>query len=525
MPSLTRRHLLGATIGLGLAPTRWRIAHSAPRWRHYPFTLGVASGAPAHDGFVIWTRLAPNPLCSNPQEPGGMSGPGVPVEYEIAADENMRRIVHRSRPVAVAAYGYSVHAQVQGLEAGRPYWYRFICGDASSRIGRAMTLPRADATLQRARLGFVSCSNYEHGYFAAYRHLAAEHPDFVLYLGDYIYEYTDPKSTTVVRRHSDGRHADNLHTYRNRYAQYHLDEDLQRLRALSTSLITWDDHEVVNDYGEFRTQDFGDPQRFMQRRGAAYQAFYENMPVTPARRPEGPFLRLYDRFTLGNLAQIHMTDARQYRSPAACYGPPHNLPGRLVSPHECPELLSESRSMLGTAQEAWLMDGLASSQARWNILGQSLLTAQFKRRDKSSNVVFWSDDWNGYPASRRRLLRHIHEARVANVISLGGDVHSFWANDLKLDFDDPASPTVATEFVGSSISANGPTFDFAAFLPENPHVRFFDKSVRGYVSVELTPERMTATFRAIDDPRDPNTAVRDLRTFIVENGRPGVTNS
>lgn len=522
MLPLTRRRLIHAASGLALTPWWPCTADSAPRWRHFPFTLGVASGAPATDGFVLWTRLAPNPLCSDPREPGGMSGGSVRVSFEIATDAAMRHIVRVGHSLADADHAYSVHTQVAGLKPNRPYWYRFTCGDAQSRIGRASTLPQAGAVLQRARFGFVSCSNYEHGYFAAYRHLADELPDFVLYLGDYIYEQADRQSTKLVRRHSDGRDAHDLPGYRNRHAQYHLDEDLQRLRALSTSLITWDDHEVVNDYGQFVAQNSGGPLEFRHRRAAAYRAFYEHMPVAPARSPQGSFLRLYERFTLGDLAQIHMTDARQYRSPAACYDPARSLPGRLLSPHKCPELSTESRSLLGTTQETWLQDSLASSQTRWNILGQSLLMAQFRRRNKDGDPVFWSDDWNGYPASRRRLLHHIHAARVPNVVTLAGDVHSFWANDLKLNFDDPASPTVATEFIGSSISANGPTFDFAAFMSENPHVRFFDKSVRGYVSVDLTHQRMIAKFRAVADVRDPNTSVRDLKTFVVESGRPGV---
>jgi len=180
--------------------------------------------------------------------------------------------------------------------------------------------------------------------------------------------------------------------------------------------------------------------------------------------------------------------------------------------------------MLGTAQEAWLQDGLARSQARWNVIAQSLLMAQMRRRNSAGEAIFWTDDWNGYPASRTRLLRHLHEAQVANPLVVGGDVHSFWANDLKLDFDDPNSPTVATEFVGSSISANPPTFDFAAALPENPHVRFFDKSVRGYVCADITAAQIKVRFQAISYRTDPHATVRTLRAFAVESGRAGVQN-
>lgn len=521
----TRRQLMraaGAVAGLAAAPGIVHASDTRPKWQRFPFTLGVASGSPTSDGFVIWTRLAPDPLSMDPALVGGLSGGDIPIRFEIAEDEAMRRVVQSGPALAEARHAYSVHHLVRGLKSGRPYWYRFVSADATSRIGRAMTLPVAGAPMEKLRIGYVSCSNYEAGYFAAYRHLAAELPDVVLCLGDYIYEYVDKVATNLVRRHSGGVEPVDLHSYRNRYAQYRLDEDLQRLHATAPALVTWDDHEVHNDYGDLLSQTFTDPAEFAKRRAAAYSAFYEHMPVTPARPPDGPFLRIYDRFTFGNLAEISMADARQYRSRPACYGPPDRRPGRMITMHECPELFSQQRSILGTAQEAWLQDGLARSQARWNIIAQSLLMAQMRRRNPAGEAIVWSDDWNGYPASRVRLLRHLHEARVANPLVVGGDIHSFWANDLKLDFDDPTSPTVATEFVGSSISANAPTFDFAAALPENPHVRFFDKSVRGYVCADITSTQTIVRFQAISDRRDPQATLRTLRAFAVESGRAGV---
>jgi alkaline phosphatase D len=522
---ITRRQLLravGASAGFAAAPGLVHAVAALPKWRSFPFTLGVASGALTSEGFVIWTRLAPDPLSTDPTLVGGLSGGDVSVRFEIAEDEAMRQVVQTGTALAEARYAFSVHHLVRGLKPGRPYWYRFVSGDATSRIGRAMTLPAAGAPLEKLRVGYVSCSNYETGYFAAYRHLAAELPDVVLCLGDYIYEYVDKVATNLVRHHSDGVEPIDLQGYRNRYAQYRLDEDLQRLHATAPALVTWDDHEVHNDYADLLSQTFLDPAEFARRRAAAYSAFYEHMPVTPARPPDGPFLRIHDRFTFGNLVEISMADARQYRSRPACYGPPDRKPGRIVTTHECPELFSQQRSMLGTAQETWLQDGLARSQARWNIVAQSLMMARMRRRNSEGEAIFWTDDWNGYPASRARLLRHLHEARVANPLVVGGDIHSFWANDLKLDFDDPDSPTVATEFVGSSISANGPSFDFAKALPENPHVRFFDKSVRGYVCADIQAAQTTVRFQAISDQRDPKATVRTLRAFAVENGRAGV---
>jgi hypothetical protein len=242
-PFSRRRLVTGAGAGLAAiaAPGLIRIA-AAQSWRAgNPFSLGVASGSPRSDGFVLWTRLAPEALSSNPETPGGMSGADVTLRYEIATDPGMTKIVRRGAATAEAAFAHSVHLDIAGLQAGRSYWYRFLSGDAISPTGRAITLPVADSALAKLRFGFVSCSNYEHGYFSAYRHLAGENPEFVLFLGDYIYE-TIEQYRPIVRRHSDGIEAATLPTYRNRYAQYRLDADLQELHAQVPAIVTWDDH-------------------------------------------------------------------------------------------------------------------------------------------------------------------------------------------------------------------------------------------------------------------------------------------
>ena len=251
---------------------------------------------PASDGFVLWTRLAPEPMSTDPETPGGMRGGNVAVDYEIATDAGMHDIVRKGEATAERAFAYSVHLDVSGLEPGRPYWYRFTSGDAASGVGRAMTLPAAGASLDKLRFGFVSCSNYEHGYFSAYRHLTDENPDVVLFLGDYIYD-TIEENRPTVRRHSDGVPTTTLPPYRNRYAQYRLDPDLQNLHAQVPALVTWDDHEVENDYADQWSQWFVEPARFLLQRAAAYQAFYEHMPVRPIlSQPHGPVMRVYDRF-------------------------------------------------------------------------------------------------------------------------------------------------------------------------------------------------------------------------------------
>jgi alkaline phosphatase D len=512
----------GAVLTTLAAPGLMRLA-AAQSWRSgNPFSLGVASGAPRSDGFVLWTRLAPEPLSSNPETPGGMSGPDVTLRYEIATDPGMTKIVRRGAATAEQAFGYSVHLDVAGLQAAQPYWYRFLSGDAVSPTGRAMTLPAAGSPLDRLRFGYVSCSNYEHGYFSSYRHLAGENPEFVLFLGDYIYE-TIEQFRPIVRRHSDGVEAATLPTYRNRYAQYRLDADLQNLHAQVPAIVTWDDHEVQNDYADKWSETFDDPAQFLLRRAAAYQAFYEHMPVRPIiSRPNGPLMRVYDRFTLGDLIEISVIDGRQYRSRQACYAPPNKGGAHLETNASCPERRDPSRTMLGFGQEAWLYAGLARSNARWNLIAQDVLMAQLRRRQDGIDA-FWTDDWNGYPANRARLLQHIHDHKVLNPVVISGDIHSFFANDLKLDFDDERSPIVATEFVGTSISSYGPPYDpIAKVLPDNPHVHFFDSRRRGYVLLDLSPDRMQAQMRVVSDARDPKATISTFKTFAVEAGRAGV---
>jgi len=523
-----RAVLAGLSAGASLlaAPAIAR-GMKAPVWRADPFSLGVAAGAPAADGFVLWTKLAPTPLSDDPSATGGMSGPSQPVGYEVATDDQMRHVVQRGRALAEAEFGYSVHKQVRGLKPGRPYWYRFTSGSAASTVGRARTLPPRN--IDNLRFAFFSCSHYEYGYFSAYRHAAEESPDFGIFLGDYIYEYADknPKRQKV-RTHSGGKECVTLAEYRARYTQYRLDPNLQFLHASVPSLVTWDDHEVQNDYADKWGEDFQDPEAFLARRAAAYRTFYEFMPVKPVfSRPHGPDMRLYDRYEFGDLMRVDLIDGRQYRSREACYGDPakkegHGGGGHQETPAMCPELMDPARSMIGLAQEQWLFDGLASSSARWNVIANDVLMARLHQNNPAGEDSYWADGWDGYPPSRTRLMQHIAASKPSNPVVITGDIHSFWANDLKVDFDDANSPTVASELVGTSITSFGPPYDlFNSFLPHNPHVKFFESRKRGYVSVDLTRERLQARYQTVSDITDPDAALSTLAGFVVEDGKPG----
>jgi alkaline phosphatase D len=496
------------------------LVHARQSWRSGdPFSLGVASGSPSEDGFVLWTRLAPEPLSPDPATPGGMSGGAIQVAYEIATDEAMRSIVQRGQAIATPEFGWSVHAEVRGLEPGRPYWYRFMCGDAVSRVGRTATIA---LNLQRFKFGFVCCSNYEHGYFSAYRHLADEHPDVVMFLGDYIYEYIDHKSHTV-RTHSDGVDAFDLRTFRNRYAQYRLDPDLQRLHAEVAAITTWDDHEVQNDYAADISPTFEDKAKFLARRQAAYRAFYEHMPLRPSRSlMRDGSVRVYDSYRIGDLAEIFVLDGRQYRSAQACYAPPDHGGAHPESAASCPELFDPRRTMLGREQESWLFDRFRNSRAQWNVVAQDVLFAHFSRRTHSGEQLYWTDDWNGYPAGRARLLEHIRQTQLKNPVVLSGDAHTFWANDVRQQ-PDTNSPILATEFLTTSVSANPPPPDaFRPYLSANPWVHYFEDKSRGYICADLARDKLTMRYRAVADVRDPHASISTLKTFAVANGRPGL---
>ena len=448
----------------------------------------------------------------------------VPVAWQVAADEAMRTIVRSGTADADGRWAHSVHVEVGGLEPDRPYWYRFTAAGEQSPIGRARTVPAPDAAVDRLRFAFASCSNYQVGYFSAYRHMADENLDLVVFLGDYIYEYTYAGANTdrLVRKH-DGPTATDLAGYRNRYALYRTDADLQRLHATAPCLMTWDDHEVENDYAnEWSERVETTPEAFLQRRAAAYQAYYEHMPLRARSMPRGSALRLHDRFRFGKLATFTLLDGRQYRTKQPCEVPPWRR-GHLA-PETCPDLFDVKRTLLGIEQEQWLFEGFKSPNSEWNVLAQGQLVAQLRQKTKAGEAARWTDGWDGYPVARQRVLEAIAATRLPNPVFIGGDIHSFWATDLKADFDKPSSPTVATEFVGTSITSDPPPYDaIAQVLPENPHVKYFESRHRGYVSVDLTRKRMETRMQIISDRRDPKATVSTLKTFVVEDGKPGPT--
>ena len=512
--SAFRRRMLAAAWSLATAgillPSTARKA-MAQRFDAYPFTLGVASGCPRPDGVVLWTRLAPEPLHA-----GGMGPEAVEVRWELAGDQAFRDIVARGRERATPEAAHSVHVELRGLAPDRVYWYRFAAGDAVSPTGRTRTAPAAAADVQRLRFAFASCQHFEQGHFGAYRHLAAEEVDLIVFLGDYIYETSWGRKH--VRKHS-GPEASTLIGYRNRHAQYKTDPDLQAMHAQVPWLFTWDDHEVSNDYADTQGQYL--QAGFVERRAAAYRAYYEHMPLERAMLPRGPDMRIYERFGWGRLASFHMLDDRQHRHVQVCPQPKRGGGSNVVDDLACPERKDPERSLLGAAQERWLQEGLDRSTAHWNVLGQQTLMAQLDRTP-GPGVTHWTDSWDGYPAARKRLLDYIAQRKPSDVLVIGGDVHSHWVCDLKPDFDRPEAEIVATEFCGTSITSQAwAQARNAALLPDNPHVRFASSERRGYVVMELTPRACQARLRGIHNEKARDTGIATQASFVVESGRPG----
>jgi len=514
---IKRRGLLvgaGTLTGLAIA-SRWpqRVV-AQPKLSAYPFTLGVASGDPLPHSIVLWTRLAPNPLNG-----GGMPSLNVPVHWQVASDEQMRQVVARGTALATPELAHSVHVVANGLEPGRWYWYQFKAAGEISPVGRTRTAGELGTRVERLAFAFSSCQDYQQGYYTAYRRMAEEDLDVVFHLGDYIYEYGPrPKA---IRQHNSSE-VITLEDYRNRYAQYKSDPDLQAAHAAFPFVCTWDDHEVDNDYADQKSEGFDNPAVFLQRRAAAYQAYYEHLPLHPSSQPRGPEMGLYRRFTFGDLAEFSVLDTRQYRNDQACATKDRGG-GQLVT--NCQERLNPNRTLLGDRQERWLFNGLGRSQARWNVIAQQYLMAELKQK-LGPREAYWTDGWDGYAANRSRILEFIQQRRPTNPVVIGGDIHSFWVSDLKPDFRDPASPVVASEFVGTSISSSGIPYDLIApILPDNPHIQFFESRLRGYVRCTVDRERWTSDLRVVDTIKRPGAPIRTLATFVVENGRPGAQRS
>lgn len=492
----------------GIGQRAWASAPSS----EYPFSLGIASGDPWPDGFVLWTRLAPMPLDPH----GGMPMSVVSVDWEVAEDERFTRVVKSGLADARPELGHSVHVEVKGLRPGWRYWYRFRANGEASPVGTARTTTPEGVAMDRVRIGVAGCQHYEEGWYTAYRRLGeVSDLDVIFHYGDYIYEGRGrdcSKVKTCVRSHA-GNEIYSLDDYRRRYAQYKLDPDLQFAHAAAPFLTSYDDHEVDNNwYGEC-DQDGTPAEVFLLRRAAAMQAWYEHMPVRQAQYPTSGGLKMYRRFDYGDLLRVQVLDTRQYRHGGLLQT---NRP-----PKGCRLDVSGPVTMLGSQQETWLSAGLSSS-ARWNLLAQQVMVMPFtypKNREAGRTNV---DSWSGYAAARERLVAEIVKRDLKNVVIATGDVHQHHAGIVPVREGALDGPAAATEFVCTSISSGGDGVELSKEWKDtpadNPHCQLYDAR-RGYQVFDIGRDSWRTDVVTMDKVSEPGGRATVTTSFVVERGR------
>ncbi|SBV32667.1 Alkaline phosphatase D [uncultured Sphingopyxis sp.] len=516
-----RRHFLaGATLAGLAAPAILRAEGGI--FREFPFSLGVAAGDPASDGFVIWTRLAPEPM----KRHGGMPLANFPVDWEVASDGGFRDVVARGTELARPELGHSVHVEVAGLQPDRPYFYRFTAGGERSLRGRARTLPRVGAPTDALKFGVCGCQHFESGFFGAYRHLAREDLAFVYHYGDFIYEYSQDYlfdtglPTRPVRKHAY-RNLIDLGDFRLAYAQQLGDIDLQAARCTHAFLSSFDDHEIRNDWVSDKDNwklgldghdpDAPPPEVFMLKKQAAMQAWYEHMPVRRSMLPRGGMVALNRELRYGDLMAMQLLDTRQYRDDQPCedgFKP------------ACPGVYDKNAQVLGKAQEAWLNRNLGEGGATWNALAQqvTMMSLDRRRRPEAPEKILNLDSWAGYEAPRERMLSRLEGLK--NAVVLTGDEHQNFCGDLVLK-----NKVVGAEFVATSISSGGDGSDRRngtdMFLSRNPELKFANDQ-RGYVVCDVNREAWQTHFMVVDKVTTPTNTLSKRATGIVERDVAGI---
>ncbi|WP_435102227.1 alkaline phosphatase D family protein [Halarchaeum sp. P4] len=511
---LQRTGAAGLIAAVGVSGNATAAMDESGQFQRDPFTLGIASGDPLPNAVVIWTRLAPDPLTAG----GGMPEESVDVAWTVATDEAMTDVVKTGTATAERAHAHTVHVDVQGLEPNTEYYYRFEAGGKRSPVGRTKTAPKPGASVDELRFAFASCQAWYDGFYTAYDYMARDDLDFVVHLGDYIYEYGigpngGVRNTSVPQAYRD--EPKSLKRYRLQYGLYKSDPDLQAAHANAPWLITRDDHEVDNNWADENPQDpkKQTEEELLARRAAAFQAYYEHMPFRQAQKPEDEHQRLYRNFTFGDLAEVNVLDTRQYRDDQACGGG--------FSLIDCEKRLEEDRTILGDDQEQWLLENLSESTATWDVLANQLPLARMDF-EKGKKEGYRMDQWDGYVADQETVLSAF-ETEVENPVVVTGDFHSSWANDL-MGVENPDEP-VGTEFIGTSITSSGDGTDMDDFgrrvIRDNENVHYYNNK-RGYVRCTLTPEEWTTEFRTVDYVTKPGAPVRTDATLTVEAGSPGL---
>jgi alkaline phosphatase D len=504
---ITRRKFIQGAASAALIPLTIRAEQAAPDSAQRLFRHGVASGDPLTDRVMLWTRVtAPASR--------GATGP-IDVQWVVASDEALQQVVARGTSQAAVERDFTVKIDAGGLGPGRTYYYAFTTGGERSPIGRTKTLPtRAD----RLRVASVSCSNYPAGYFNVYRCLASRDDlDAVIHLGDYIYEFANGRygdgsaSGRVPLRAGE---ASTLEDYRDRYATYRTDIDLQEAHRRHPFIAVWDDHESANDAWSGGAGNHTSSQgSWATRLAAAYRAYLEWMPI---RESADPRIHLYRSFRFGDLADLIMLDTRGLRDQQA--------PG-----NDAKILADPSRSLLGAAQEKWFFDELRSSQrsgSRWRLIGQQIL---FTPLSPPGLPVANPDVWDGYSPARNRVFDVLTSEKIGNVAILTGDIHSSWAMDVPRNPWTGYDPTtgagsVAIELVTPAISS--PPFFASAELrqraavlrPLARHLKFLEGEHNGYTLLDITRDRLQAEWYHVDTVAQRSDTESKAASFVCENG-------
>jgi len=505
MDRLSRRSFLSLSSIASvvfLAPSLMRFL-KADSLNSNPFQLGVASGAPSTDGFVLWTRLIFDEM-STPDE-------SIAVNWFVS-DLETNEIIQSGVAPAISELAFSVHVDISGLESNRWYGYHFSVAGFVSVNGRARTMPLMTDSVESLHLAYASCQRYEDGFYVAYKDMVKQPLDLICFVGDYIYEYASRKDSL---RGTGLKKVKSLDEYRARYELYKKDQNLQAAHAYCPWLIVWDDHEVKNNYYYLKSdKGYND---FIELKAAAYQAFYEHMPLSPKSLLEGVKglkkgrLQIYQSIEFGRLAKIYLLDNRQYRDAPLCTV---RAGSSLIN--VCDSLSADSNSMLGQEQESWLEKSLKNSKSlhSWHLLVQQTRFSPSNYRAGLGNKSS-SDTWDGYPLARQRLVDILSENVVGRAVLIGGDIHQNWVANIHHNPYDVSSDVVAAEFTGTSISSQSKATlkSIARSLQKNPHLLFADGTFRGYGYMKIYSDRVEVQLRAVKNISLPESDVFDLASF------------
>jgi phosphodiesterase/alkaline phosphatase D-like protein len=493
---LRRRELLvaGGAGALALAtPINYAAvarANRLPMAKGAKFAHGVASGYPSPKGVVLWTRL------SNLNK-------SAKVTLEVATDKQFRKVVDTQQVKADSKRDFTAHAQVKKLKPATEYFYRFDTGDKSSKVGQFRTLAPADSK-DPVKIAFFSCQDYEAGYYNAQAAIAKEKDlDLVICLGDYVYErmfYAGPADRRDTLGANGDGNVQTLAEYRTKYRLYQSDKNLQAMHAAHPFVSVWDDHEVEDNYAgdqqdsaepDPALENSGEPRRvpFGERRKNGYKAFFEAMPRMTKK---GDPTAIYGSLRLGGMAELFLTDQRQYRDQQPCGD-------ALLTP--CPEGDDPGRTMLGAAQKEWFKGAVANSSATWKLWGSEVMVMAL---DSSPGQSVNPDQWDGYAAERAEILEHFSASGVQNLAVLTGDIHTFFAGNVTTTGREGGTP-IGVEFVGGSTTSLGipealgiPSSTLAALAANDPHIDYYDFDRRGYTVVTASQSELKAEFKTVD---------------------------